>query len=1003
MYDGYAFTPFVHDPSDASSISDNAIRTIYEDRRGDLWIGTNTGGLNCLDLAARTFRHFRYDEADPSSLSHDSVYAIAEDASGALWVGTQRGLNRMDLGTGRFTRFDADPGRPGSLASAYVTSLLVDGEDRLWVGTLPGGLARLDRATGTFTVYRHDAADLGSLGDDSVFALFADRPDELFVGTGTGLDRMNVSTGRFERYGRDPKNLPGGSSMVTGIAPGLPGKLWIGTYGGGVNELDAASGTVRVLRRTDPGGVDKASDRVVAIMSDRGGTLWIGTWGAGLDRLRRSALLFASASGDVPIPAGTTDIDLSSMARDAQGRLWVGTASGELLRFDPKARTWNRYGGTEGQSVMAITEARGGAIWAGTFTGLVRLDPEHGTSRTFHHDASDPQSLGPGYVRSLLQDGQGRLWVGTGEGGLQQVDDAGRVLARFRPRPDDPSSLSDDYVTALHEDRRGTLWVGTRSGGLNAFDPATGRAIRHQPVPGKPDSLSHHSVVSIFEDSKGRLWVGTGGGGLNRVDRPEGGGPASFTRFTTADGLVDNNVMGILEDDDGSLWLSTKRGLSRFDPSTKAFANVLVSDGLPSAEFAPGVAARFGSTLCFGSVRWLASVAAGAPFPEREPSPVIITSIRNADSDLKGDEPAWRLKQLKIPYGGWLSIELAVLDFGPEVAHAYAYTLGGAGASWLELGPRRAITFTDLAPGTYRFRAKGRNERGVWSETAQPLTITVVPPFWMTAWFKTLAGLGLAGAVVLVHQVRTAKLKQRNRELVDLHTQRERARADLNTAYDRLRLLAQRLEAAKEEERKTIARELHDELGPTLTAVVINLQLLKDTPDVERRSRRIADTVEIVDRMIQRVREISLDLRPPLLDEMGLVTALRGYLETLAARSGIAIEVRAPGTVEGLPPEVEIVAFRVVQESVTNVIRHAGATRAVVTVGREDGLLLLSIEDDGKGFDVERRLEIAATGQALGLLGMRERVQLLAGTLSIASQPAGGTRVSAVLPVEARA
>ena len=310
------------------------------------------------------------------------------------------------------------------------------------------------------------------------------------------------------------------------------------------------------------------------------------------------------------------------------------------------------------------------------------------------------------------------------------------------------------------------------------------------------------------------------------------------------------------------------------------------------------------------------------------------------------------------------------------------------------------ITFTDLAPGSYSFSAKGRNAQGVWSEISPVLKIRVVPPFWMTLWFRTSIALAIVGLAFVVHRVRLSALERRNRELLDLHRQREAAREDLRRAYDRLRFLARRLEVAKEEERKHIARELHDDLGPALTAVVINLQLLKDMSDPDRTARRISDTIELVDRLVQRIRDLSLDLRPPLLDEMGLVPALKGYLETQAQRSGVEIEVHGAGFMEKLPPEVEIVAFRVAQEAVTNVLRHASARRAVVTINRRGGWLEIEVEDDGKGFDVRSTMEEPATGKILGLLGMQERVRMLDGEFEIESTPGTGTRVRVRLPLE---
>ncbi len=217
-----------------------------------------------------------------------------------------------------------------------------------------------------------------------------------------------------------------------------------------------------------------------------------------------------------------------------------------------------------------------------------------------------------------------------------------------------------------------------------------------------------------------------------------------------------------------------------------------------------------------------------------------------------------------------------------------------------------------------------------------------------------------------------------------------------------MRGLTRRLEAAKEDERKHIARELHDEMGQALTAAKINMQLLAGLTDPEKRAKRIADTVELVNRMIEHVRALSLDLRPPLLDELGLVPALRGYVEAVVQRSGLDIEVAADALPPGAPAEIEIVVFRVVQESLTNVIRHAGAhhVRIEIRVRGEASRPSLAVEvrDDGSGFEVGEALERAARGQHLGLLGILERVHGLGGDAAIDSSPGRGTTVRVSVP-----
>jgi signal transduction histidine kinase len=192
---------------------------------------------------------------------------------------------------------------------------------------------------------------------------------------------------------------------------------------------------------------------------------------------------------------------------------------------------------------------------------------------------------------------------------------------------------------------------------------------------------------------------------------------------------------------------------------------------------------------------------------------------------------------------------------------------------------------------------------------------------------------------------------------------------------------------------------LHDELGPALTAVIINLHLVRENPAAAE--ERVADTIALADRLVDQVRDLSLDLRPALLDELGLVPALRGYIETEAKRAGISIDVVEDGPVRELPAEVEITAFRLVQEAVTNVIRHAGADTVHVTVRRDNGELELSVTDDGRGFDVDSTLAGPAAG-ALGLIGMHERVQNLGGELNIDSAPGRGTIVRGRMSVKGK-
>ena len=226
---------------------------------------------------------------------------------------------------------------------------------------------------------------------------------------------------------------------------------------------------------------------------------------------------------------------------------------------------------------------------------------------------------------------------------------------------------------------------------------------------------------------------------------------------------------------------------------------------------------------------------------------------------------------------------------------------------------------------------------------------------------------------------------------------------DLRVAYGRLGQLHLRLESSKEEERRFLAHELHDEFGQLLTALKLRIQAAARSAGAAATPG--ADPIAVIDDLIARVRRMSGDLRPPLLDEVGLVPAVRAYLVTQAELSGVTMTLDADERPAGTPrlePELEITCFRIVQEAVTNAIRHADARDLRVHLDRSADRIALRIRDDGRGFDVGVRLESAAADGHLGVVGMRERVRAHGGGFRLDSRPGAGTTIEVELPLALR-
>jgi PAS domain S-box-containing protein len=211
----------------------------------------------------------------------------------------------------------------------------------------------------------------------------------------------------------------------------------------------------------------------------------------------------------------------------------------------------------------------------------------------------------------------------------------------------------------------------------------------------------------------------------------------------------------------------------------------------------------------------------------------------------------------------------------------------------------------------------------------------------------------------------------------------------------RLRALSHQILEIQENERRHIARELHDEIGQSLTAVKINLETILRLPNTNTVEPHVAESIAIVERVLQQVRAISLDLRPSMLDDLGLESALRWYLKRQGERAGLATEFTADLIDAQLSPEIKTACFRVVQESLTNIVRHARAQHVCVELRRRGSILRLNISDDGIGFDPREAQTRAAQGTSLGLVGMQERVLLAGGKLMIEAMPGRGTTIRA--------
>ncbi len=796
-YDGYRFEIYRHDLRNPASLTHDWVTALAEDPTGDLWVGTEGGGVSRWQRATDSFAHYRHDPTNPASLSGHRVIAMTWDGAGALWIATlDAGLNRLDPRTGVSQRFQHDPSVAGSLAHDQLGAAYVDRQGTLWVGTWDG-LDRFDSATGTFSHFRYDSEDPRSLSDNRVRAIVEDDRARLWIGTRHGLNRFEPDGEDFERFLHDP-TIAGSLShnWVRALFEDSDGRLWIGTDGGLNLWREGTAGFASY--RQDAGDPESlGSDLITHVLEDRSGLLWIGTLGGGIGKWNPSTWSFLHYR--TPDEDGASR-NVFAISEDEDHRLWLGTLGGGLEQLDRRTGQRRRYLARPGDDsslsdnrVTALLHDREGTLWIGTVGGgLGRLARGSESFESYRHDRQRPDSLSNDAVTALFLDRQARLWIGTWTGGLNlyRGDDTFR---RFRHDPNDPHSLGSDRIFSLTEDPRGRLWIATVGGGLNRLDltpglePPTGPRsalpvpsdttfLRLTHDPDDPTGLSDSEVAVVHIDGSGRLWVGTKNSGLDKLESlDEDSQRAIFRNYSPADGLPDGSIWGILTDASGHLWLSTNGGLSRFDPEAETFKNFDTSHGLQSLEFNQGAYYQSPSgELLFGGVEGF-----NAFFPERIKSntvvpPVVLTGLSRFNQPMIFDRPLFDVNELTLSHRDYLlAFEFAALDFTAPRKNRYRYRLEGFDDAWVDLGTERRVTFANLDPGRYMLRVQGSNNDGVWNEEGASIRIAVAPPPWLSWWAYSTYALAVAIALTGIFRLQRRRLeRQKQEELEDLDRKR---------------------------------------------------------------------------------------------------------------------------------------------------------------------------------------------------------------------------------------
>jgi len=963
-------------------LPDNSIAAVTQSPDGYLWLGTNGGAIR---FNGRRFHLLPL--RDIPELPSRQVHAMHLDQSGNLWLGIERGP-LIRVGENSYQAFhhggdlfkertlDITDDRNGGIWVAYSSGVCRIEGDVITSYEMPLGPIRAREAgiacDAKGQIWLAHGGKLGRLRDGS-FELVRDFEGDLLTispahGSGIWITansdlHLLSPDGGLSRVARLPDGI-----RVNAIFQDHGGAVWIGTRRAG-------------LLRVEDGSVERIATShvwVECITGDREGNIWAGTKGGGLNLVRPRAVEFVGADAGLPFSS------VRSTACAPSGRLWAVSQDGHLACRE--SRQWQLYRTPDGADaslcVAADSEDR---VWVGTrHQGLLRIDGDD--LRWFGRRDGLTSML----VRSVLTAGNGDVWIATDEpyrlhllrdGKISRIEHTGSLKA----------------IRAMAEGADGTVWIGTSEGRLLRVD---GDTLVDESALDGPLLLS---IRTLHATPDGSLWIGYAGDGLGHLKN------GRYTRITTGMGLHDDYISQIQADGAGSLWIAANRGLFQVslrellavslqpDASKRLRCRVFGSnDGVssiqPSRDYAPAASRGPDDRLYFSTHSGIVEVTPEKIRENSLPPPVILENVSldnrvvalyQTRSMLSPEVTARHVNlglpgpQLDLPPGhDKLVISVAALSLAsPENVHL-RYRLTPIDKDWEEVENHRSVTFPRLPAGEYLFHVIACNNAGVWNEAGATLRIVVRPFFWETWWFRLGGGLGTAfaaGGLVFL------SLRRRHR----LQLQRIAAKQAL------------------EQERSRIARDIHDDLGASLTRITL-LSRSSPTPGDDSTATILDQIHATAQHLMRSMEEVVWAVNPEHDTFDALANYLSNYGQGFLGIAGVRCRLEMPMILPERPLSAQIRhnLFLAFKEALNNAVKHAGSTEVRISMEMGTEAFVLKVEDNGGGIDPGNSVDPLRPTSGSGLANMKNRMDEIGGTCVLQSTLGHGTTVKFEVPFQ---
>lgn len=978
-YDGHEFITYRHDPKKSTTISDNLIWRIYADSKNRLWITSQYGKIDMLDLSTGIVSHIHKGFDVSNRETEFYTYALKEDFFGNIYIAGKHGKCFIVQNEKGFQLQSASNTYP--FLKDYINDNNRAIHNQYFLFPNDSTIA-LKKSDSLYILTKNDIATdkKPSIFNIKGYFIFGYNRGSKHDGSSTILRYKN---GVIESYNQNKKvfdftillrdNVEIGKSVID-----TSHNLWylsadnqfiirVGLHTKAIDTFSLNWQGVNMNARYD-------SDY---LFIDHNNNIWITTAGYGLFKLNTKHILFKPYPSIIP----------GTKKKIKQYPIRYDLAGKPKSYNHQAAQEWGGYidylsnnnQGKGEQYIQRLVYDKNGYFWLSENTKssktsyLVKIKPD--SSKNWIEEISTP------FHGHVYIDNEDNIWIsGSNEynhPALFQYDKRDKSITEYT-FPDFVPYSTYNTVSDWYQENGGTIWLATTSGAY-ALEPEL-KTWTYYKAANNDTSLSSNVVLSIYPDPvkpDSFLWFGTEGGGLNKLNKKIG----SFTCYNTQTGLPNNVIYSILSDKHDNLWLATNNGLCLFDPKTeKPLRTFTYKNGLPSNEFN-----RYFYSKDKKNNLYLSTTGGYITFNPDDfyknltPSNIIINKLKVLGEPVSYEKPTESYK-LSSPIENcnklvfdhnqnMFTIGYALLDFSVPEENRYKYLLEGFNENWVDAGNATNATYTNLDPGNYTFKVIGCNSNGVWNAEPATIDIIILEPWWSSWWFRLLVFIAIASILYLMYKYRIKQIMK------------------------------------IEGMRNSIARDLHDEIGSTLSSISLYGTVIKrNSSELSPKLTSLIDKItQNTSEMMESMNDIVWATKTTNDSLAQLINRMRSFAVSTAEAKGIRLQFKIDGKVEQVKINMQQRKniYLLFKEAMNNAIKHSKCSEVKIEIHTTVNSIDVKIKDNGIGFELSETKEY--TNESLsgnGIESMKERAEVLGGVLIIDSNIRSGTMIHLTVPLK---